>query len=278
VDKKTNGSVANQSGNKETNPTKEANVRGLKFVVLTISFFVVLTISSSVLSQERMASPMNRCDQVITDYISTEHEWSFINTDVRFFRDGLERLRNLRWETKITLSVLDDALKALKGKGSLTDAQRLTLNSRIPNNKGTINPDGTFTIRGLETAPLKLEEARELMYNLLIKFEDDIKKTEADLLEIEKRSHLLSQKLAGLEKLVESECKASGNPTPWEKGISRAAEKDLYQRYTEKERRRQEEVENRRLADIERAWSRGYFSYPYPLYLPPLPYPHHPYD
>jgi hypothetical protein len=245
-------------------------------IATIISCLIAFVISSPVLAQERMASPVNRCDQAKRDYISIEQEWSIVNTDARFFRDELERLRSLRWEAKITLSVLEDALKITKEKGGMSHAQRISLNSRIPNNKGTMNPDGTFSISGLETAPLKLEEAKDLIYRLLVRSEDNIKKAEADLLEIEKRSHLLSQKLAGLEESVERECKASGTPTPWEQGIPRAAGKDLYQRYIEKERRRQEEVENRRLTDIERVWSQWNLDYPYPLYLPHPPHDHHP--
>jgi hypothetical protein len=266
VDKKRGISVANQSSNKQTNPTGEGNVRALKFLVLTISCFVVLAISSTALPQNKGPSPSDRCSKAKSDHLAAEHEWSSINADVSFFREELERLRNLRWEIKITLSVLDDALKMIKEKGSLTEAQRLTLNSRIPNNKGIINPEGTFTISGLETPPLKMDEAKATMNRLLLRVEENIKKTETELKEKEKRSHLLSQKLANFEEMVEKECKATGSPTPWEQGLPRTAGKDIYERYVEKEKMRQEEVESRRLADIERLWLKGYYGYPYPYY------------
>jgi len=109
----------------------------------TISLISIgLLFSFPVLAQEKISSPADRCSKAKSDHLAAEHEWSSINADVSFFREELERFRNLRWEIKITLSVLDDALKMIKEKGSLTEAQRLTLNSRIPNNKGIINPDG----------------------------------------------------------------------------------------------------------------------------------------
>lgn len=246
-------------------------MRRSRLIATIISCLIACATSSPVLSQEGMASSMNRCDQAKRDYISTEHGWSFINTDVRFFRDELERLRNLRWEAKITLAVLDEGLIIMKEKGGLSDAQQMTLNSRIPSKKGIINPDGTFTISGYEGAPLTLDEAKGIIARLLARSGENIKKTESELKEKEKESHLLSQRLATLEELVEKECKAAGTPTPWEMGVPRSAGKDIYQRYVEKERLRQEEVEGRRLADIERLWLKNY----YPPYLPYTYYPHH---
>ena len=244
-------------------------MRVLKSVVLTISFFVVLAISSTALSQSKGPSPSDRCSQVKSDYLATEQEWSSINADVSFNRDELERLRNLRWETKITLAVLDEALVIMKERENISDTQLMALNSRIASKKGTIHPDGTFTISGYEGAPLVLDEAKRILGLLLTRYEENIKKTEGELKEKEEKSHLLSQRLPTLEEQIQKECKATGIPTPWEQGVPRSAEKDLYQRYMEKERMRQEEVESRRLADIERLWSREY-DYPY---LPPHP-PH----
>jgi hypothetical protein len=70
------------------------------------------------------------------------------------------------------LSALEDALKITKKLGTLTDAQRVTLNSSLPNNRGMINPDGTFTIIGLEGAPLKLDAAKVMMTRLLARSEE----------------------------------------------------------------------------------------------------------
>ena len=253
-------------------------MRRSRLIATTISCLIVFAISSPTLSQEKMPASMDRCSKAKTDHLAAEHEWSSINADVSFFREELERLRNLRWEIKITLSVLNDALKMIKEKGTLTETQRLTLNSRIPNNKGIINPEGTFTISGLETPPLKMDEAKATMNRLLLRVEENIKKTETELKEKEKRSHLLSQKLANMEEAVEKECKATGSPTPWEQGLPRTAGKDIYQRYVEKERMRQEEVESRRLADIERLWLKNNYP-PYPPYshYPSLTYPSYPY-
>ena len=238
----------------------------------TISLISIgLIFSFPVLAQEKISSPADRCSKARNDHLAAEQEWSSINADVSFFREELERFRNLRWEIKITLSVLNDALKMIKEKGTLTEAQRVTLNSRIPNNKGIINPEGTFTINGLETPPLKMEEAKATMNRLLSRTEENIKKIETELKEKEKRSHLLSQKLANMEEVVEKECRATGSPTPWEQGLPRTAGKDIYQRYVEKEKMRQEEVESRRHADIERLWSKEYYGYPYPSH-PPYPY------
>jgi hypothetical protein len=252
-------------------------MRRSRLIATTISCLIVFAISSPTLSQEKMPASMDRCSKAKSEHLATEHEWSSLNADVGFIREDFERFRNLRWETKITLSVLDDALKIIKEKGSLIDAQRLTLNARIPNNRGTLNPDGTFTISGYEGAPLTLDEAKGIIARLLARSGENIKKTESELKEKEKKSHLLSQKLAALEELVEKECKAAGTPTPWEMGVPRSAGKDIYQRYVEKERLRQEEVEDRRFADIERLWLKNYYPpyAPYPPYLPYTYYPHH---
>jgi len=246
--------------------TLEGKMGRYKLTIAVILCIMVFVTSSPALSQEKVSPPGDRCSKAKSDHLAAEHEWSSINADVSFFREELERFRNLRWEIKITLSVLDDALKMIKEKGSLTETQRLTLNSRIPNNKGIINPEGTFTISGLETPPLKMDEAKATMNRLLLRVEENIKKTETELKEKEKRSHLLSQKLANFEEMVEKECKATGSPTPWEQGLPRTAGKDIYERYVEKEKMRQEEVESRRLADIERLWSKGDYGYPYPYY------------
>jgi hypothetical protein len=232
-----------------------------KFIIAII---ICLILPLPALSQEKISPSSDRCSKAKSDHLATEREWSSLNTDISFIRDELERSRNFRWETKITLSVLDDALKIIKKTGTLTDAQKLTLNSRIPNDKGTINTDGTLAITGLEGKPLKPNEAKVMMVQLLSRSEEDIKKADADLKEKEKKSHLLNQKVTALEKLVEKECKATGSPTLWEQGLPRASGQDVYQRYVEKEKMRQTEVESRRLSDAERFWLRGYYDYPYP--------------
>jgi hypothetical protein len=249
--------------------TLEVKMGRYKLTIAVILGIMVYVTPSPAFSQEKTSSPVDRCSKAKSDHVATENEWSSLNSEVSFIREEIERSRNLRWDTKITLSVLDDALKITKEKGSLNDAQRLTLNSRIPNGRGTINPDGTFTISGLEGAPLKIDEAKSILIRLLGRSEQNIKKMETELMEKEKKSHLLSQKLASLEELVEKECKATGTPTPWEQGVPRTAGKDIYERYVEKEKMRQEEVESRRLADIERLWLKKYY--------PPYTYPSYPY-
>lgn len=249
--------------------TLEVKMGRYKLKIAVILGMMVFVTSSPAFSQEKTFSPMDRCSKAKSDHVATENEWSSLNSEVSFIREEIERSRNLRWDTKITLSVLDDALKITKEKGSLDETQRMNLNSRIPNGRGTINPDGTFTIISFEGAPLKLGETKDIITRLFARTEENIKKTEKELKEKEQRSHLLSQKLASLEELVEKECKATGTPTPWEQGVPRTAGKDIYERYVEKEKMRQEEVESRRLADIERLWLKKYY--------PPYTYPSYPY-
>jgi hypothetical protein len=235
-------------------------------IVVIFAIVAGLIFLSPALSQEkRNPSPTDRCGHAKKDYIVTEREGSSMNADAKFLRDEMERLRNLRWKTKGTLCVLEDALEIIKEKGVFTRAQLMTLNSRIPNHRGTIHPDGTFTMTGLEIGPVPIEEVRNRLAPLLAQFDEDIKKMENELREKEQKSYLLSQRLNGLEELIEKECRATGTPTPWEQGIPRDTGKDIYQRYVERERRRQEEVESRRYADMERLWSRGYH-YPYSVY------------
>lgn len=218
---------------------------------ITVIFFLlaILSIASPALSGEK-----DPCSQAKRNYLAAHQDWSSINAELSFMRGEIERLRGLRWELKIILSVVTDALKITKEKRSLTNAQRIALNARIPNNRGTINPDATLTTDLLGTVPLKLDEARGMLKRLLVRSEENIKETEKELKDREEKSHLLSRRLTDLEKLVEKECKAVGMSTPWEQGLPRMAGRDIAQRYIEKEELRQEEVENRRLADLERLW------------------------
>lgn len=243
-------------------------MRALKFLVLTISCFVVLAISSTALPQNKGPSPSDRCSQVKSDYLATEQEWASVNAEVGLMRGEIERLRDLRWEIKTTLSVLSEALKLVKEKGSLNETQRASLNSRIHDQRGMVNPDDTFTMSGLETGPVKLIEANGMYRRLLTWSEENIKKTETDLKEKEEKSHLLSRRLAEFEGLVEKECKAAGTPTPWEQGQPRVSEDNIYQRYVEREKMRQQEVESRQLADLDRLWLKR-------AYPPHGPYPYH---
>ena len=229
--------------------------------LITVIFFLlaILSIASPSLSGEK-----DPCSQAKMDYLAAHQDWSSINAELSFMRGEIERLRGLRWELKIILSVVTDALKITKEKVSLTNAQRIALNARIPNNRGTINPDATLTTDLLGTVPLKVDEARGMLNRLLVRSEENIKKTEKELKDKEEKSHLLSQRLTDLEKLVEKECKAVGMSTPWEQGLPRLAGRDIAQRYIEKEELRQEEVESRRLADLERLWLKQHYGHHYP--------------
>ena len=202
------------------------------------------------------------CNQAKKDFVSAEKKWSSVNADITFLRDELEKLRSLRWETKTTLSVIEDASRLLKKNSSLTDAQRMTLNARIPSGRGTIDSKGMFAMTGAEGKPLKLDEARDMLRRVLKEAEGDIAKTEKELTDMEKKSHRLSQELDSHEQTVEKECKAAGLPTPWEQGLPRVSAADVYNRYVERERMREDAVAQRRYSDIERLWARGYYGYP----------------
>jgi hypothetical protein len=206
--------------------------------------------------------PSEACDQAKKDFVSAEKEWSSVNADITFLRDELEKLRSLRWETKTTLSVIEDASKMMKKSSSLTDAQRMTLNARILSGRGTIDAKGMFAMTGAEGKPLKLDEARDMLRRVLKEAEGDIAKTEKELTDMEKKSHRLSQELEAQEQVVEKKCKAAGLPTPWEQGLPRVSAADVYNRYVERERVREEAVAQRRYSDFERLWARGYYGTP----------------
>jgi len=209
-----------------------------------------------------LSFPTDLCTQAKNDFVSAEKEWSSVNADITFLRDELEKLRSLRWETKTTLSVIEDASKILGKNSSLKDAQRMTLNARIPSGRGTIDPKGMFAMTGAEGKPLKLDEARNMLRRILKEAEGDIAKTEKELTEMEKKSHRLSQELDAQEQAVEKKCKAAGLPTPWEQGLPRVSSAKVYDRYVERERMREEAVAQRRYSDIERLWARRYYGYP----------------
>ncbi|MGD9106282.1 MAG: hypothetical protein PVJ87_05580 [Desulfobacterales bacterium] len=229
-------------------------------LVAVLFFFVAFNISMlPSVSGQKKSSIVDTCVQAKKNYFSSQQKWSEVNTVVRFLRDELEQLRELRWDAKTTLSVLEDALKIIKDSGSLSAAQRITLNSRIPNNLGMINPDDTFIMEVLDKAPVKIDDAKNKIERLLNWTEDDIKKTETGLTEKEKESHRLSRRLTELESQVEKSCKAAGDLTPWDEGVPRLSGEDIYWRFVQREMLRQEEVENRSYADIERYWLKKHY-------------------
>jgi len=248
--------------------------------LLTVVFILPLLIIPAIcLSGEKSPiSSHDNCSRLKNSFVAAEKEWASVNAEVGFMREELERLRSLRWEIKIIVFVLDDAREIIKKRGSLSNAQRMTLNSRIPDNRGTINPDNTFTMTVLGRAPLGIKEAGNRLADLLSRAESDIKKTEKDLESKEKRSHLLSRKAAGLEDRVEKECSAAGNRTPWQEGVPRVTSEELYRRYAERERLRQQEVDARRNADMERRYYyQPYSSYPHMPGYHYRPYSTYPY-
>ena len=200
------------------------------------------------------------CLKAKEEFLASELAWSSINAELGAMRQELERLRDLRWEVKITLVVLEDAEQILRDKGSLSNAQRMTLNSRIPGRRGVINPNGTFTMPVIDKADLSMAEAAKRLTGLVVLTEKDMERTEKGLEEKEKKSHELSRKTAVLEALVEKQCKAAGAPTTWAQGIPRNAGRDVYERFVQREQMRQQEVDDRRRADLDRF----YFYYPYP--------------
>jgi hypothetical protein len=101
-----------------------------------------------------------------------------------------------------------------------------------------------------------------MLRRVLKEAEGDIAKTEKELTDMEKKSHRLSQELDSHEQAVEKKCKAAGQPTPWDQGLPRVSAADVYNRYVERERVREEAVAQRRYSDTERLWTRGYYGTP----------------
>lgn len=240
-------------------------VRWNRWVLLVLCFgFLIPTPTLSIAAEKRGTSG-DRCAQAKADLASKEGAWSSANGAARFLRDELERLRDFRWGAKVVWNVLDDAIKIVDEKVSLTSAQRITLNSRIPMNLASLNEDGTISMAALGSVPMKLEDARNRLNSFLTRAGEDFSRMESELRAKEEESYRLSQDLATLEEKLERECRAAGMPTIWEEGGPRMVESDFYQRYVDRERQRQEEVDSRRY--------RGYFYGPYgyppgPLYSP----------
>ena len=250
----------------------------LSFHVIASLFIGFIFILLPALSSARDGSGASEdCLKAKKDFLASELAWSSMNAELGAMRLELERLRSLRWEVKITLVVLEDADQILKEKGGLSNAQRMTLNSRIPGRRGVINPNGTFTMPVIDKADLDIAEAERRLTGLVDNTEKDMDRTEMELEEKEKKSHELSRKVAVLEALVEKQCKAAGAPTTWAQGIPRNAGRDVYERFVQREQMRQEEVDARRRADLDRF----YFYYPYPYssrgyYGPYSSYPYSP--
>lgn len=232
----------------------------MTFTRLTVMFIIMSSLSIIMIpglnGQEKSISNTD-CSKVKKEYLRLEQEWSEINAGIGFLRSEQEKLHGFRWDSKIALSVLNDALKIINETGKISSAQRMILNSRITNNLGTINIDGTFTFKIFETASLEIKEAVERINSLLSWAEEDIQKAGADLLRMEEKSHRLNQNVKELEMMVEKKCDSSDAPTLWEQGISRVSSREIYQRYVEKEKKRQNEVDNRREDDIARLWVQG---------------------
>ncbi len=227
-----------------------------------VCFFIgFIFVSLPALSSARDSTgASDGCLKAKKDFLASELAWSSMNAELGAMRQELERLRDLRWEVKITLFVLEDAEQLLEDKGGMSNAQRMTLNSRIPGRRGVINPNGTFTMPVIDKADLSIAEAGKRLTGLLDRTEKDIGRTEKELEDKEKKSHELSRKVAALEALVEKQCRAAGAPTTWAQGIPRNAGRDVYERFVQREQMRQEEVDARRRADLDRF----YFYYPYP--------------
>jgi hypothetical protein len=242
---------------------------GLKWIQAALCWSLVLAVAAATAhGQKRSPQAQDPCFQAKRDFIAAEQEWSSTNAEVSKLRAEMERLRDLRWEVKATLSVLADTQGILKEQGSLTEAQRITLNARIPNARGAVHPDGTFALAVFGNTPLKIEDAIQRLEGLLAQAERDVQGVESRLREKEDRTHQLSRTLNDLEARAERDCRAAGSPSPWEQGGPRVAHRDLHDRYAEKERGRQEEVEGRRQSDALRSWSGGY-GYPADPYAAP---------
>ncbi len=240
---------------------QEAGMKILHTSIWVFCIFAVLSLSMPSLSYgQGGSSSAAACAQARKDYMAAEQQWSSLNAEVQYLRDQVEKLHSLRWDSKITLSVLEDASRIIKDGGGTSSCQRLTLNSRIPSTFGKINPDGSFHIEVLETAPLEVDEAHQRIQALLSWTEEDLKKTDAEVKAKEQQSHRLRGKLAELEDRVEGACKAAGANTPWEQGIPRLSGGDIYQRYVDRERLRQQEVESRAYASVDRYWVKRHYA------------------
>jgi hypothetical protein len=248
-------------------PNMEDYMKAKKITTVILVFLAVATITSPVFSGMKS----DECSKAKWEYIDVEHDWSALNAEVGLMRQQLESLRGLRWETKVCVSVLDDAQEIINKKGSLTRADVMAFNARIPYYKGIINQDGTFSLNGHEKSSIK--DARNALKEVLKRTGEDIRRIDKELKEKEVNSHILSQKMAKLEGDVERICREANAPNPWEQGFPRMAGSDIYDRYVKKEKRRQEEVESRTWSDLERAWQRKYYRHRYPEY-PYAPYYH----
>ena len=217
---------------------------------ITLCVFIALTAACApAFSGEQAAAP-ERCKNVRAAYLDAEERWSEVNAEVGLLRQDMASLRNLRWDIKVTVAVLKDALK-IQQDGPLSDVQRMTLNSRIPSRLGRIEEDDTFALLFPESKPLPLSKAVQELEKCLPRIEEKITRTEGTLLAKEQESHSLSEEVAGLERKTLQECSSAGLPTPWEEGMHRRADEDIYERLVEREALRQREVEQRRESDLD---------------------------
>jgi len=222
-----------------------------------LGIIIVLLIGTPALSEEKDAAATTMTTK---NYIATDQKWALVNANVSAIRMEMERLRNLRWDLKIILNVIEDGIEFIQKKTSLSSAQRMALNARIPLNRGRIYKNDTMITDVLGAVPLNLGDAKMMISHLLSRIEDTIQQNEKELKTKEKESYQLSRKLSDLERSVESEFKESGTATPWETGLPRITDKELYDRYTQKDRLRQEEVDSRRQYDLERMWYKNSYS------------------
>ncbi|MBT6340056.1 MAG: hypothetical protein HOJ48_12250 [Desulfobacula sp.] len=233
----------------------------MKKSISILGIIIVLLTGVPALSEENDATATTMATK---NYIATDKKWAVVNANVSAIRMEMERLRNLRWDLKIILNVIENGVDFIQEKTSLSSAQRMALNARIPLNRGRIYKNDMIITDILGAVPLNFVDAKMMITKLLNRIEDTIQKNEKELKIKEKESYQLSRELSNLERSVESEFKESGTATPWEKGLPRITDKELYDRYAQKERLRQEEVDSRRQYDLERLWYKN--SYPTGVY------------
>ncbi len=233
----------------------------MKKSIHIIGIIIVLFIGTPALSEESDGTAITMATK---NYITTDKKWALVNANVSALRMEMERLRSLRWDLKIILNVIGNGLEFIQKKTSLSSAQRMTLNARIPLNRGRIYKNDMIITDVLGAVPLKLADAKMMITQLLNRIEETIQQNEKELKAKEKESYQLSRELSHLERSVESEFKKSGTATPWEKGLPRITNKELYDRYVQRDSLRQEEVDSRRQYDLERMWYKN--NYPQNIY------------
>jgi chromosome segregation ATPase len=219
------------------------------------------------------------CQDAKTDYTVTKTEWSELYTEESFLNKEFTRLERISRDSKLGLDILHSAEKIFARNGKLTKTEVATLNSRVPDNKGTLFTNGTVLLTGKEIMSIK--DALDVVSHVHEWSNSSLREIDKKLKETNTQTEELNYKIEMLENKIKKFCDASSGYHDPQAHFQEVDDRYIAERFAQKEMRREYEVSQRQWNDIEREWLHQY--YPRfgcrrcgpPTPVPPVPYRNH---